>query len=65
MLINFRVENFLSFDQVSTFSMTTGKTKLHQKNIIKTKEINEAYDPILFTSPSIYLEMERVLMAKF
>lgn len=40
MLINFRVENFLSFDQVSTFSMTTGKTKLHQKNIIKTKDID-------------------------
>ncbi len=47
----FRPNEFIDFDKSS--------------NIIKTKEINEAYDPILFTSPSIYLEMERVLMAKF
>lgn len=40
MLINFRVENFLSFDQMATFSMTTGRTKSHQKNIIKTKCID-------------------------
>lgn len=40
MLINFRVENFLSFDQLTTFSMTLGKTKIHQSNIINTNEID-------------------------
>lgn len=40
MLINFRVENFLSFNQLATFSMTPGKTKIHQGNLIKSNQID-------------------------
>lgn len=40
MLINFRVENYLTFDLVSTFSMTLGKTKSHQKNILKNGTVD-------------------------
>lgn len=32
---------------------------------ILTKTINDAYDPILFTNPKIYVELEKVLMTKF
>ena len=40
MLVNFRFENFLSFNQMNTFSMTLGKTKLHQRNILKNDSID-------------------------
>lgn len=40
MLVNFRVDNFLSFNEISTFTMTLGKSKLHQRNIIKRDPIN-------------------------
>jgi len=33
--------------------------------IIKTKIINGTYDPILYTNPEIYVEMEKVLRTKF
>ncbi len=40
MLVNFRIENFLSFNGVTTFSMTLGKSKLHQENILKNDPID-------------------------
>jgi hypothetical protein len=47
----FRINEFVQLDAL------TGK--------IVTKEINKAYDPILFTSPRIYPEMERVQGTRF
>ncbi|UOK43161.1 MULTISPECIES: hypothetical protein [Flavobacterium] len=47
----FRTNEFAQLDSLS------GK--------IVTKEINQAYDPILFTNPQIYPEMERVLKTQF
>ncbi len=35
MLINFRFENFLSFDKLSTFSMAPGKSRQHMEDLIK------------------------------
>jgi hypothetical protein len=40
-----------------TFDKSTG--------VIATKEIEGAYDPILFTTTKIYVEMEKVLMTSF
>lgn len=40
MLVNFRFENYLSFNHVNTFTMTLGKSKLHQKNILKNGPID-------------------------
>lgn len=34
MLINFRFENFLSFDNLTTFSMAPGKSRQHMENLI-------------------------------
>ena len=47
----FRPNEFIDFDKAS------GK--------ITTKTIDGVYDPILFTTPRIYVEMEKVLMTKF
>ncbi|HEM5272900.1 TPA: AAA family ATPase [Streptococcus suis] len=34
MLVNFRFENFLSFDNLTTFSMAPGKSRQHMENLI-------------------------------
>lgn len=35
MLVNFRFENFLSFDKLSTFSMAPGKSRQHMEDLIE------------------------------
>lgn len=40
MLINFRIENFLSFEEMATLSLILGAAKSHPKNIIKNKQID-------------------------
>lgn len=40
MLVNFRFENFLSFSELTTFTMTLGKSKLHKENILNNDSIN-------------------------
>lgn len=40
MLVNFRFENYLSFEEMNVFTMTLGKSKLHQNNILKNETIN-------------------------
>ena len=34
MLVNFRFENFLSFDELTTFSMAPGKSRQHMEDLI-------------------------------
>lgn len=40
MLVNFRFENFLSYDKLAQFSMTIGNTRRHQKQIMKFKDVS-------------------------
>lgn len=40
MLLNFRFENFKSFNDLSEFSLITGKAKLHEKNFYNHKNFN-------------------------
>lgn len=40
MLLNFRFENFKSFEKLAEFSMITGKAKLHEENFYKSNKFN-------------------------
>ncbi len=40
MLVNFRVGNYLSYDQLSLFSMVTGKPRKHPKHVMKFKDVS-------------------------
>lgn len=40
MLLNFRFSNFKSFEELSHFSMVTGKSRQHPNNFIKEKNFN-------------------------
>ena len=40
MLLRFNVKNFLSFDNDTEFSMFSGKTRLKDNHLIKTKKTN-------------------------
>jgi AAA15 family ATPase/GTPase len=40
MLLNFRFENFKSFENLAEFSMVTGKAKLHEQNFYKANKFN-------------------------
>lgn len=40
MLINFRVSNFLSFDQLNTFSLEKGKSRRHPNHVYQKKGVN-------------------------
>lgn len=40
MLINFRFENFLSYNKVATFSMTAGNVENHRENILENSTID-------------------------
>lgn len=51
MLINFRFENFLSFDNLSTFSMAPGKSRQHMDELLKLDTSN---NPTLLKLSTIY-----------
>lgn len=51
MLVNFRFENFLSFDKLSTFSMALGKSRQHMSDLI---ELNIKNNPKLLKLSTIY-----------
>lgn len=40
MLVNFRVNNFLSFDQLSLFSMVIGKARQHPTHVMKYDDVS-------------------------
>ncbi|MDW2879558.1 MULTISPECIES: AAA family ATPase [Bacillaceae] len=40
MLVNFRFENYLSFNNLTQFSMTTGNTRRHAKHMIKFDDVS-------------------------
>lgn len=40
MLLNFRFQNFKSFNDLTEFSMISGKVRQHPKNLIKSEKVN-------------------------